>query len=80
MTAFKGTLSDLGRFCDRNTETCKVGKSLLSLLWERARYGAKAAYEYLGNILSDKNMAQFKDISPNVDEKPPQKKNHPILP
>ncbi|KEC55387.1 hypothetical protein O9A_00667 [Bartonella koehlerae C-29] len=80
MTAFKETLSDLGKFCDRNIETCKIGKFFLSSLSERASYGAKAAYEYLGNILSDKNIAQFENISPNVDEKSSQKKKHSTLP
>ncbi|ATP12070.1 DUF5330 domain-containing protein [Bartonella henselae] len=80
MMAFKETLNDLGKFCDRNREACKIGKSFLSSLSERARYGAKATYEYLGNILSNKNMAQFENISPNMDEKPTQKKNHPTFP
>ncbi|WP_375622805.1 MULTISPECIES: DUF5330 domain-containing protein [unclassified Bartonella] len=53
--AFKEALNDLGAFCDRNIEACKVGKSFLSSLGERAYYGARAAYEYLGNILGDKN-------------------------
>ncbi|WP_142415744.1 DUF5330 domain-containing protein [Bartonella massiliensis] len=55
IVAFKEALSDLGTFCDRNIEACKVGKSFLSLLGERAYYGARAAYEYLGNILGNKN-------------------------
>ncbi|WP_273724545.1 DUF5330 domain-containing protein [Bartonella sp. AU18XJBT] len=54
ITAFKEALNDLGAFCDRNIETCKVGKSFLSSLGERAYYGARAAYEYLGNILGNK--------------------------
>ncbi len=53
--AFKEALNDLETFCDRNIETCKVGKSFFSLLGERAYYGAKAAYEYLGNVLGNKN-------------------------
>ncbi|EJF81538.1 Uncharacterised protein [Candidatus Bartonella washoeensis] len=56
MTAFKETLNDVGTFCERNIEACKVGKSFLSSLSERARYGAKAAYEYFGSILADKNV------------------------
>ncbi|WP_317992970.1 DUF5330 domain-containing protein [Bartonella gliris] len=67
MTAFKETLNDLGKFCERNIEACKVGKSFLSSLSERARYGAKAAYEYLGSILADKNMPQLDNTSPKVD-------------
>ncbi|WP_208440834.1 DUF5330 domain-containing protein [Bartonella raoultii] len=61
--AFKEALNDLGAFCDRNKETCKVGKSFLSLLSERAYYGARAVYEYLGHILGHKNNIK---ISPNV--------------
>ncbi len=53
--AFKEALNDLGAFCDRNIETCKVGKSFLSSLGERAYYGARVAYEYLGNILGNNN-------------------------
>ncbi|WP_375647213.1 DUF5330 domain-containing protein [Bartonella sp. CR84HXZ] len=53
--SFKEALNDLGAFCDRNIETCKVGKSFLSSLGERAYYGARAAYEYLGNILGNNN-------------------------
>ncbi|GAA5103519.1 hypothetical protein GCM10023261_00770 [Bartonella jaculi] len=67
MTAFKETLNDLGTFCERNTESCKVGKSFLSSLSERARYGARVTYEYLGNILADKNMSQRESTSPKVD-------------
>ncbi|WP_455474453.1 DUF5330 domain-containing protein [Bartonella sp. B30(2025)] len=48
ITVFKETLSDLGSFCKRNSETCKVGKSFLGSLGERAYNGAKAAYGYLG--------------------------------
>ncbi|WP_409361683.1 DUF5330 domain-containing protein [Bartonella heixiaziensis] len=67
MTAFKETLNDLGTFCERNIEACKVGKSFLSSLSERARYGATAAYEYLGTILADKNMSQLENTSPEVE-------------
>ncbi|MBB5073542.1 hypothetical protein HNQ69_000663 [Bartonella callosciuri] len=63
--AFKEFLNDLGTFCDRNVKACKVGKSFLSSLGERAYYGAKVAYEYLGRILNDKNMA----ARPNVKSK-----------
>lgn len=64
--AFKEALNDLGAFCDRNIEACKVGKSFLSSLGERARYGARAAYEYLGRILEDKSMSTPPDITANV--------------
>ncbi|MBB4076707.1 hypothetical protein GGR08_001013 [Bartonella fuyuanensis] len=58
MIAFKEALHDLGTFCDRNIETCKVGKSFFSLLGERAYYGARAVYKYLGNILGNKNNTE----------------------
>ncbi|WP_273789593.1 DUF5330 domain-containing protein [Bartonella sp. ML70XJBT] len=77
--AFKEALNDLGTFCDRNKETCKVGKSFLSLLGERAYYGAKAVYEYLGHILGNKNNIE---ISPNVSHKMEIKEllqNHTML-
>ncbi|WP_455475755.1 DUF5330 domain-containing protein [Bartonella sp. B17] len=48
VVAFKEALSDLWSFCERNSETCKIGKSFLSSLGERAYHGARAAYEYLG--------------------------------
>ncbi|WP_375607793.1 MULTISPECIES: DUF5330 domain-containing protein [unclassified Bartonella] len=64
--AFKESLNDLGTFCDRNIEACKVGKSFLSLLGERAYYGARAAYEYFGHILGNKNNTE---PSPNVSRK-----------
>ncbi|WP_175869596.1 DUF5330 domain-containing protein [Bartonella gabonensis] len=51
--AFKSALNDLGTFCDRNRETCNVGKTFLSSLGERAYHGARAAYEYLGRILGN---------------------------
>lgn len=65
MTALKEALNDLGKFCDRNVETCKVGKAFLSSLGERAYYGAKAVYNYLGNILGNTNIA----ASPNIISK-----------
>ncbi|WP_336278976.1 DUF5330 domain-containing protein [Bartonella sp. CB175] len=53
--AFKETISDFGTFCERNTETCKIGKSFFNSLSERARYGAKAVYEYFRRVSNDKN-------------------------
>ncbi|WP_254492225.1 DUF5330 domain-containing protein [Bartonella sp. B1099] len=77
--AFKEALNDLGTFCDRNRETCKVGKSFFSLLGERAYYGAKAVYEYLGHILGHKNNIE---ISANISHKTEIKEflqNHTML-
>ncbi|QEE08989.1 hypothetical protein D1093_05000 [Bartonella kosoyi] len=77
--AFKEALNDLGTFCDRNKETCKVGRSVLSLLGERAYYGARAVYEYLGHILGHKNNVE---VSPNASHKMEIKKfsqNHKML-
>lgn len=77
--AFKKALNDLGTFCDRNKETCKVGKSFLSLLGERAYYGARAVYEYLGDILGHKTNIK---VSPNASHKMEIKKflqNHIML-
>ncbi|WP_208437844.1 DUF5330 domain-containing protein [Bartonella taylorii] len=79
--AFKEALNDLGAFCDRNIEACKVGKSFLSSLGERARYGARAAYEYLGRILENKNMAAPPDVTPNVGiQDSTQKQKHTTSP
>ncbi|WP_336287930.1 MULTISPECIES: DUF5330 domain-containing protein [unclassified Bartonella] len=68
--AFKETLNDLGTFCERNIETCKVGKSFFTSLGERARYGADIAYEYLGR-LGGKNMIQPEKASPKADTQKP---------
>ncbi len=79
--AFKEALNDLGAFCDRNIEACKVGKSFLSSLGERARYGARAAYEYLGRILENKHMVASPDVTPNVEiEDSTQKQKHTTPP
>ncbi|MET3589377.1 hypothetical protein ABID23_000454 [Bartonella silvatica] len=71
MIAFKEALTDLGKFCDRNIEVCKVGKSFLSSLSERARYGARAAYEYFGRLLDDKekNIAAPSKVLPKIEDK-----------
>lgn len=76
ISAFKEALNDLGTFCDRNKETCKVGKSFLSLLGERAYYGAKATYEYLGHILGNKNNIE---ILPNTSRQMEIQQNHTML-
>ncbi|WP_208435159.1 DUF5330 domain-containing protein [Bartonella phoceensis] len=64
--AFKEALNDFGTFCDRNVESCKVGKSFLNSLSERAYYGARATYEYLGRILDEKNTVASPNITPKV--------------
>ncbi|EJF81982.1 DUF5330 domain-containing protein [Bartonella doshiae] len=73
--AFKEALNDLGTFCDRNIQACKVGKSFLHSLGERAYYGATAAYEYLGHILDDKNMKASQSSAPNLGVKEPTQKH-----
>ncbi|WP_455466520.1 DUF5330 domain-containing protein [Bartonella sp. B39] len=72
--AFKETLNDLGTFCDRNIEACKVGKSFLNSLGERAYHGAKAAYEYLGRILEEKNTVASSSVTPKVETQEPTQK------
>ncbi|WP_336294744.1 DUF5330 domain-containing protein [Bartonella sp. CB169] len=67
IVAFKEALNDLGTFCDRNIKACQVGKSFLSSLGERAYYGAKAAYEYWGYILNDKNTAYSQNAPPKEE-------------
>lgn len=47
LLAVKDTVNDLGNFCERNSETCKTGKTFLGSLGGRARDGAKIAYDYL---------------------------------
>ncbi|WP_273756552.1 DUF5330 domain-containing protein [Bartonella sp. MM73XJBT] len=79
--AFKEAFKDLRKFCDRNIEACKVGKSFLSSLGERAYYGARATYEYLGGILDNKNKIAPSDVTPKTERwSPPQKQNLQVLP
>lgn len=73
--AFKEALNDLGKFCDRNIEACKVGKSFLSSLGERAYYGARATYEYLGQILDNKNKTAPSDVTPKTERWEPTQKH-----
>lgn len=54
LMAVKDTVSDMGGFCERNSETCETGKSFLGSLGERARDGAKIAYEYLDAQFGDR--------------------------
>ncbi|MBX4336114.1 DUF5330 domain-containing protein [Bartonella raoultii] len=75
MIALKEALNDLGKFCDRNIETCKVGKAFLSSLGERAYYGARAVYDYLGHMLNDKNMAASPNLTPKTETQIPYKKH-----
>ncbi|WP_455482280.1 DUF5330 domain-containing protein [Bartonella sp. B35(2025)] len=65
--AFKEALNELGTFCKRHEKTCKAGKSFLNSLGERARYGAKVVYEYLGRILDNNNMVQSESMSLKVN-------------
>lgn len=55
LLAVKDTVNDLGNFCERNSDTCETGKTFLGSLGERARDGARIAYEYLDRTFgSDK--------------------------
>ncbi|WP_455481069.1 DUF5330 domain-containing protein [Bartonella sp. B12(2025)] len=75
IVAFKEALNDFGAFCDRNIKACKVGKSFLNSLGERAHYGARAAYEYWGRVLDSKN------VTPKVEtQKSIPKQKHMMLP
>ena len=47
LLAVKNTVNDLGNFCERNSDTCETGKTFFGSLGERARDGARLAYEYL---------------------------------
>ncbi|GAA5099866.1 DUF5330 domain-containing protein [Bartonella acomydis] len=77
--AFRQALNDLGKFCDRNIEACKVSKSFLSSLGERAYDGARAAYEYFGRILDDKKMAAPSNVIPKTGTQQSTQK-HKALP
>lgn len=71
LLAVKDTVSDLGGFCDRNAETCETGKSFLGSLGERARDGAKIAYEYLDKTFgTQKNEPQDKPENINTGSIP----------
>ncbi|CAM1640907.1 DUF5330 domain-containing protein [Bartonella apihabitans] len=55
LLAVKDTVNDLGNFCERNSDTCETGKTFFGSLGERARDGARIAYEYLDRTFgSDK--------------------------
>lgn len=73
--AFKETLNDLGTFCDRNMEVCKIGKSFLSSLGERAYHGARVAYGYWGRILNNKNIEESPNITPKIGTQEPAQKH-----
>ncbi|MEL6089046.1 DUF5330 domain-containing protein [Bartonella schoenbuchensis] len=72
--ALKNTITDLGKFCERNVEVCKTGKSFFNPLGERARDGAKIAYEYLDSIFSNKNTIQPENTTSEDDILPPAEK------
>ncbi|WP_019219748.1 DUF5330 domain-containing protein [Bartonella florencae] len=77
--AFRQALNDLRKFCDRNIEACKVGKSFLSSLGERAHDGARAAYEYFGRILDEKKMEAPLNTTPKIGTEESTQK-HKALP
>jgi len=43
----KGTINDLGGFCERNEATCTAGQKFFSSLGTRARDGAGILYQFL---------------------------------
>ncbi|WP_407965208.1 DUF5330 domain-containing protein [Bartonella sp. C271] len=70
--ALKETINDLGMFCERNIEACKIGKSFLGSMGERARNGSKIIYEYLDHTFSNKNTRTPKKNSSSTDTKKPK--------
>ncbi|MCZ2203858.1 DUF5330 domain-containing protein [Bartonella sp. A05] len=64
ITALKGAINDLLTFCERNTETCDIGKSFLESIGAHARDGAKIVYEYLNSTFGNKNMTQPENSQP----------------
>ncbi|KEG23749.1 DUF5330 domain-containing protein [Bartonella bacilliformis] len=63
-TALKEAINDLRKFCERNIQTCETGKSFLGSIGERARNGAKTAYEYLDRTFGDNDTIQSQNIDP----------------
>jgi len=47
LMAMRNTVMDLGKFCERNQQTCDTGKSFISTLGLKARDGARITYEFL---------------------------------
>ncbi|AQX27651.1 MULTISPECIES: DUF5330 domain-containing protein [unclassified Bartonella] len=72
--ALKETINDLGMFCERNTETCKIGKSFLGSMGERARNGSKIIYEYLDHTFSNKNINASAEDNSNTGAENPKAK------
>ncbi|CBI76059.1 conserved exported protein of unknown function [Bartonella clarridgeiae 73] len=72
--ALKETINDLGMFCERNIEACKIGKSLLSSMGERARNGSKIIYEYLNHTFSNKNTSASQEDNSNTGTANPKEK------
>lgn len=76
LIAVKDTVNDLSNFCERNSSTCETGKTFFGSLGERARDGAKIAYEYLdstfGSSKNDSKIApeQIETGSIKSDRKP----------
>jgi hypothetical protein len=47
MAAAKATVSDMGSFCERQSEACVVGSQAAVAIGQRAQAGAKMLYEYV---------------------------------
>ncbi|OPB32027.1 hypothetical protein BAR153v2_009900 [Bartonella sp. AR 15-3] len=72
--AFKETINDLGMFCERNIEACRIGKSFLGSMGERARNGSKIIYEYLDHTFNNKNTRAPQKIAPAQIQKTKENK------
>ncbi|WP_412057626.1 DUF5330 domain-containing protein [Bartonella sp. DGB2] len=48
----KDTAEDLGRFCDRNSQTCNTISSFFSSFFKRVKWGIKVTYDYVSQSLS----------------------------
>ena len=74
LLAVKDTVNDLGNFCERNSDTCETGKTFFGSLGERARDGARIAYEYLDRTFgSDKGEKKLPPENINTGSITPEK-------
>jgi hypothetical protein len=47
MSAAKATVTDMGRFCDRQPEACVLGSQAAAVIGQRAQAGARKLYDLL---------------------------------
>lgn len=64
VSAARTTIGDLGKFCQRNPDTCETGYVVLSSFGEKARYGAQMVYEYLDDKFGPTKDVQL--LNPNT--------------